>query len=240
MVETPKHNIEIIEKTFHPTWMDEDVKYVIRGVDNILPKSFYDLDLQGRLSLSCKMVEACRSCKVRNECRMPISPSNQSISPKLVVIGRCPSNEEEKCGTLFSSESKVGRLGQKFLSLLNIVPQDIYFTNSLMCHTRDDRNPTEREIRFCSYHKHYEFLSIRIPKLIVLFGYDAHQMMFNYHIPSLSNIFGQIYHIEDFYHREVYIVPLYHPGHVLCNSSLARDNVSVLQYVRNHIAYLEG
>ena len=122
----------------------------------------------------------------------------------------------------------------KYLAILGVPRQQCYITNALMCYTKHDRPPLHSEVKKCSVLKYFEFRTVDVPKVILLLGYDAHQLLFDYREHSITSVFGDIYSCE-LYGKQTYLVPVHHPGAVLMDMEMRKDVATMLMYVRQHL-----
>lgn len=233
MLEVP---IEIVEQPCKLLWEQSDLQPKVKLYGDFLKSRGVDFsslapDLQRKVS--GKIVTGCRACAAYTECRRPIPPSGP-LAPRAVVVARSPGKEDDIHGTLFYPQSSLGVLFSRYLATAGLVRQECYLTSALHCHTARDREPLREEIQRCSVHKWHEFRALKIPKLFLLLGYDAHQMFFNYSEPSVLSVHGRIYYTE-IMGQKCFVVPTLHPGQVLHDPGLLKDVARVLFFVRNNL-----
>lgn len=101
------------------------------------------------------MLGECRACGL-SKTRKNIVRGEGPESPRLVVVGEAPGKNEDAVGRPFIGRS--GALLRETLSKAGIPPDDVFFTNTVLCRPPDERNPskdrkpntTERDA--CAHH----------------------------------------------------------------------------------------
>lgn len=91
---------------------------------------------------------------------------------KVVVVGEAPGVQEHKLGKPFVGPS--GKLLKKVLEHHGYDLNDVYLTNSVLCHPPGNRKPTAKESRLCRDRLVQEVLSHE-PEVIIAFGNSAAQ-----------------------------------------------------------------
>jgi DNA polymerase len=177
------------------------------------------------------MIKNCSHCKARLECTKPVPPLGP-IEPKAIVVGRNPGFLEDKHNKPFYFEAPSGKLVTKYLSYLGLDRSEVYITNTIMCYTAKNRPPTQEEIEICSRWKYIEFATIKIPKLIILFGTEAAKLFLGNNITTITKVLGNIY-ITQIKRQKVLIVPLPHPSYVLRNRKIEPKILSFLIEVKD-------
>lgn len=119
-------------------------------------------------------------------------------------------SQEDKLGRPFVPTAPGGKWFMKYLDALGVKRNDVYITNSLLCHTYQDRIPVMKELVTCSLWKTIEYDRLKNAKYLFLLGNDAIRQTFNYDFPSIVRIFGNIYQATIF-GRKVMFFPCYHP-----------------------------
>ena len=117
--------------------------------------------------LSCV---SCDLCKTRTQIVFGEGPS----SPKIMIIGEAPGEDEDKAGQPF-----IGLAGQKLdkiIAFLGVNRQDIYITNSVLCRPPNNRNPLQEEMDACRWRLDLQIKLLK-PQLIIVLGRIAMQTL---------------------------------------------------------------
>ena len=138
-----------------------------------------------------------------------------SLSASVCVIGDSPGKDEVTTTTPFVGEA--GRLLDGILAAIDLVRDDLFFTNAMLCRTDDkNRPPTKEEYSNCR-ERLFKELSIIKPKFTLLLGRTALCSVMGSETYKMSTSHGKWYtHLNEpcyFYYA------LYHPSWVLQSSS---------------------
>ena len=136
-----------------------------------------------------------------------------SLDAPLMFIGEAPGFNEDKQGKPF-----VGQAGKVFDELLNscgLKREEIYITNILKCRPPKNRNPSENEIKSCSFYLDKQIEIIK-PKIICCLGNFATEFVmkkFNLYkeLQGISRIHGQVFNVSTF-DGLIKIMPMFHPA----------------------------
>lgn len=175
----------------------------------------------------------CEICGARREARQVVPPEG-SLDHDIVIVGRNPGNQEDIYGRPFFPTAPGGRWLGYYLDALQLSRDQVYITNSLFCHTKDDRVPILAEVQLCSLWKVVELFFTQKMKYVFLLGNDSIRQFFGYDFPSVVRVFGDVY-LCQFRKRRVVVFPIYHPAYVLRRQELETDIFSYLKSARQII-----
>lgn len=170
-------------------------------------------------------VKACVGCELSTRCTAPVPFSGPS-SPRLVVVGEAPGQQEDKAGEPFVGPS--GSEIRKWLVDAGWSIDDISFVNAVCCYP--NRTPTGNEIAACGVNLQRQ-LSHLDPRRILVVGGVA--------VTALRNSQIRIGEIRGLWWRpdrvalpnEAWALATWHPAAVMRNRKLeweARDDVSYM------------
>ncbi len=145
----------------------------------------------------------------------------------LVIIGEWPNTEDDTNGKPFSGEP--GVLLAKMLKAINLVRQDVFITNLVMCHPAENRSPTTEELQTClPFLK--RTIAIVSPKVICTFGPLAAQVLLKTSKP-LIRLRGRFH---DF--QSIPLMPTFHPAFLLKNEEFKKPVWQDLQMIQKKLA----
>jgi len=156
-------------------------------------------------------LEDCQECTARKEARIPILPVGPLRKHWVMVVGRNPGKEEDAGGEPFIGRS--GKFLNGYLERIGLRREEVYITNTVKCHTKNDRPPDPIEIKTCStlwLHKEGKELK---PRLILVLGQDAYKGIFGHRVTPWIEHTGKIIQFADYSH--VAVLP--HPAGALRN-----------------------
>lgn len=117
------------------------------------------------------LAEHCDSCKLC-QTRRNIVWGDGPESARVMFIGQDPGGMEDYHGTPFYWEAPAGKEFDRLLGTINLDRSLVYVTNSVKCHTPNDRGPSSEERAACRPWLLAEITAIQ-PKLIVTMGGPA-------------------------------------------------------------------
>src|SRR5580704_18879853 len=112
----------------------------------------------------------CQRCRLHQQAQTVCLLGAGPISAEIMIIGQNPGAEEDKEGIPF-----IGNAGQQLNHLLTtsgILREDCFVTNSVACHSTDNKAPTPVQIKACSYWLKKQ-LDIVNPRYVLLLGGTA-------------------------------------------------------------------
>ena len=128
-------------------------------------------------------LQDCNLCPARVEASYPVCPSGRP-SAKLMVVGRNPGTKEDLTGIPFHPEAPGGSELTWYLRQVGLNRDRMFITNCVNCHTWQDREPTDKEVSFCTNVYLKAFIKVMKPVLIIAAGKIAVRF-FIPHIESL-------------------------------------------------------
>lgn len=184
------------------------------------------------------LVRACKNCGLRYDTGYNSIPNILNKDSFAVFIGRNPCKAEAMVNEILSLESKQGQLFKKYLSILGLSESEISILNMACCHGKKNRPPTQTEINRCIGFRKIEMELIGCKyKVIFAMGNDALRWVFGLNAPGVLQSIGDTYTVE-IDGREVVVIPVIHPSHVLIDPSLKEDTVKILKASREIVANL--
>jgi len=164
-----------------------------------------------------------------------------SLSPRLVLIGEAPGDQETRQGRPF-----VGKAGQNlnaFLEVLELKREDIYITNMVKvrptkCKTGSarlsNRPPTPAEVKM---HRPFllEEIALLAPEILVTLGNTPLQGLLGDKKITVGEVHGTVLPLK-LGEQEYRLFALYHPASIIYNRSLgevyARDLQLLSQLIK--------
>jgi uracil-DNA glycosylase family 4 len=186
------------------------------------------------------LITKCRSCPAYKDAKQPVPPEGD-WSSKHVVFGRNPGKLEDLNRRAYSPESPGGKMLTRYLDMLSIPRRDVYFTNSMFCHTLKDRQPDPKELATCSFWKSLEITSLLEARYFYLFGNDSIRQVLSSHQESVSHILGRAYwYLSPITGKTTYFFPLHHPSYIMRNPSLQEAQDSLILQIKHYTRTLEA
>ncbi len=151
----------------------------------------------------------CQRCPALVQNRTQVVFGSGNPLAKVLFIGEAPGLNEDKQGVPFCGMS--GKVLQELLAAGNISREDIFITNTILCHPPANRNPAREEVENC-HDRLDNLIKIMQPKVIVTIGNFATQRILGRN--GVTTIHGQIFTalIRD---QEIKVVPIIHPANYL-------------------------
>lgn len=154
----------------------------------------------------------CAACPVRSEARAPV-PSEGPAEARIVLLGRNPGRDEDRCGRPFVGRS--GGLLDRALVSLGVDRRSMVVTNAVKCFTTDNRAPRADEYTTCmAQHLVHELLWYR-PALVVTFGADVFARLVNSN-QTLTSARQKLWPLPSI---EAVVAPMLHPSAILRDPS---------------------
>lgn len=230
----PKVNIQIKEIELNPVYNSSmKLKGKILNVLENRNIDFESLDDIVKLEVIKKFISACNRCNLKNNCN-PVSPFVKTLEPKIGFIQRNPCKKESVLGVNLHSQSKGGKQFEEYMNLLEVSREDVYISNAVLCRTKDNVASQYKYMSKCSIWNDLIFDIIEIPKVIFTLGPYSLRLFFGMDFPFVLNVFGNIYKTK-IKEKEVYIVPIIHPGYTTKISNFHNEVKSILRYVKGRL-----
>lgn len=232
----PKKDIRIVKKEIKPIFEVEEGKLFKKKVIKYIKNKGIDyekLDRVGKIKVMQKLINGCKRCDLRDKYK-PVIPYIPKIKPDAGFITTNPAKIESQVGIPLHSLSKGGDMFDKYLDILDLERDSIYISNLVHCHNEISKVIVSNKMAKCALWKYIEFDLIDIPKFIFTLGTYPLKMFMGFNSKSIMNVFGDIY-LGNFRGKEIYIIPMIHPGYILRDSDYRNDVKNLLSYVKENL-----
>ena len=183
-----------------------------------------DLRLPPDLDAVREIALGCTRCRL-SETRTSVVFSDGVPSPRVLVLGEAPGQNEDETGLPFVGAA--GRLLDLLLASIGISrKENAYICNVLKCRPPGNRNPLPDEIAYCTPFLKSQ-LALVAPEVILAVGTFAGQWVTGEERP-LGKLRGSVYSYEG-----IPVVVTYHPAALLRNSGWTRSTWDDLQLLRS-------
>jgi DNA polymerase I len=155
-------------------------------------------------------------------CPLKDSPTVQGFGPgdSYVVVGEAPGNTEVSRHQPFIGQA--GRLLRVVLSKTGIDPNEVYYTNSVLCHPPGNKTPGIAQIRCCRPRLEEELALIAPTKILSVGGTALTAVLRADKAVPITRWHGRGVWTE-WGGRMVYTLPTFHPAAVLRDAEYFRD-----------------
>lgn len=129
-----------------------------------------------------------------------------------MLIGEAPGYNEDKSGVPFIGDS--GKYIRELLINIGYSEENMFITNVVKCRPPKNRTPDSSEISICT--KHFLFNEIQVvnPIFIITAGKVATSVILN------KDVIMKDYVDKYFKIGKRWVLPIYHPSHILQNESM--------------------
>lgn len=155
--------------------------------------------------------QSCQKCPSLCQSRSQVVFGNGNPLSKILFIGEAPGATEDKQGIPFCGAS--GQILQQLLATINLNREDIFITNTILCHPENNRNPNKEEVNNCR-DRLDQLIHIMQPKVIITIGNFATQRILNK--TGITTLRGKI-HLAIINNQEIAVIPIIHPANYLYN-----------------------
>ncbi len=152
---------------------------------------------------------ACAKCQNLCQSRTQVVFGSGNEQAKILFIGESPGATEDKKGIPFCGAS--GKILEKLLETINLTRNDIFITNTILCHPPKNRNPTKEEVENCRTRLD-ELITLMKPTVIVTIGNFATERIIQQ--KEITKIRGKI-HTQKINNQTCTIIPILHPANYL-------------------------
>jgi DNA polymerase len=152
----------------------------------------------------------CTACELREECRMPVSPSPGIYN--IMICGEAPGPREDEYGRGFYEDAPAGTLLWKIINGRGYKRESFHVSNIIHCYPRISRKPNAKQIKICGRFLKKEIKDIQ-PRIILAFGNTSLQFFIGQK-SGIMNLSGDIVWNEEY---GAWIVYCLHPAAVLYN-----------------------
>jgi uracil-DNA glycosylase len=147
----------------------------------------------------------CNKCSELCKSRTQVVFGSGNEDANILFIGEAPGSNEDKKGVPFCGTS--GQILDELLKHINLSREDIFITNTILCHPEKNRNPSKKEVANCK-DRLDELIKIMQPKVIVTIGNFATQRIINK--TAITTIRGQVFNYQN-----IKVIPVIHPASYL-------------------------
>ncbi len=154
-----------------------------------------------------------------------------NVGSKVFFIAEAPGFDETRL-----KKPLIGRSGGVFneyvLGGLGLQREDVWITNTVLCHPPGNRKPTKNELQACSRHLEAQFDLIK-PKLVVIMGTTPMSAMIGID-SGITKLAGEVHRSKRF---DVEVFILAHPSWFLRNHDFATlaKHVALLKKVYDNL-----
>ncbi len=153
----------------------------------------------------------CHRCPLLINSRTQVVFGSGNPQAKVLFIGEAPGAEEDKQGIPFCGAS--GKVLNELLASVGIAREDVFITNTILCHPPQNRNPAKDEVDNCS-DRLDQLIKIMKPKVIVTIGNFATERILGK--KGIMSLRGKVF-TPTFHGQEITVVPVVHPANLLYN-----------------------
>jgi len=147
----------------------------------------------------------CQRCEKLCKSRLQVVFGSGNKEADVLFIGEAPGANEDKNGVPFCGMS--GKILDELLGSINLLREDIFITNTILCHPEGNRNPAKEEVENCRGRLD-ELIKIMQPKVIVTIGNFATERIIGK--TGIKSIRGKVFDFQG-----VKVVPVVHPASYL-------------------------
>ena len=151
----------------------------------------------------------CTRCSELCKSRSQVVFGEGNPQARVLFIVEAPGATEDREGVPFCGMS--GKILSELLAHIGLKREDIFITNTILCHPQDNRNPTKEEVNNC-ISRLDQLIDTMKPRAIVTIGNFATERILGK--VGITKLRGNIFplHIAG---QEVKIVPVIHPASYL-------------------------
>jgi len=153
--------------------------------------------------------DKCTKCTSLCLSRTQVVFGSGNPKAEVVFIGEAPGATEDKKGIPFCGMS--GKILQELLAAIGLTREDIFITNTILCHPQDNRNPSKEEVENCRERLN-QLIEIMQPKVMVTIGNFATERILNQ--KGITSLRGKIITTK-INGKEIKVVPVIHPASYL-------------------------
>lgn len=148
----------------------------------------------------------CKKCSELCQSRSQVVFGSGNHNSKILFIGEAPGATEDKQGIPFCGMS--GQILSELLAHIGVTREEVFITNTILCHPQNNRNPAKEEVQNCRERLDL-LIEIMQPKVIVTIGNFATERILGK--TGITTLRGKI-HPTIINNMEVKVVPVIHPA----------------------------
>lgn len=222
-------------KTDNELYGNHVIEYKIQEYikEKIPDYNTYSFDKKSKIIKS--IILGCQSCSLRYDSRYsPVTPILNE-NAKYLFVGRNPNSVEAKTGKLYPEKCNFTTVFNRYLTELDIPFSDIAVINSVNCHVKQGVSPQNTSVNKCSG---FILPILNLYKDSVKYIFTMSNESLKYFLgdkaKGILTELGKIYKIT-LYGRDIFIIPMIHPSHLMIDRSLGKSVSSMLKITKNLI-----
>ena len=151
-------------------------------------------------------LSSCTQC-VLSETRQHVLIGQGNASPRLMIVGDVPSEEEDSSAQMYRGAA--GELLEKMLQAMKLSTDEVFYTPAVKCRPPENRQPHVAESKTCFKHLQQQ-IAERKPECILAFGNLAALGVLNQKL-KVTEARGQWFNTDD----HIPVMVTYHPAYLL-------------------------
>ena len=151
-------------------------------------------------------LSSCTHC-VLSETRQHVLIGQGKASPRLMIVGDVPSEEEDSSAQMYRGAA--GELLEKMLQAMKLSTDEVFYTPAVKCRPPENRQPHVAESKTCFKHLQQQ-IAERKPECILAFGNLAALGVLNQKL-KVTEARGQWFNTDD----KIPVMVTYHPAYLL-------------------------
>jgi len=151
-------------------------------------------------------LSSCTQC-VLSETRQHVLIGQGKASPRLMIVGDVPSEEEDSSAQMYRGAA--GELLEKMLQAMKLSSDEVFYTPAVKCRPPENRQPHVAESKTCFKHLQQQ-IAERKPECILAFGNLAALGVLNQKL-KVTEARGQWFNTAD----NIPVMVTYHPAYLL-------------------------
>ena len=153
--------------------------------------------------------KSCMRCEKLCQSRTQVVFGSGNKEAKILLIGESPGSHEDIEGVPFCGAS--GQVLNQLLESVGLKREDIFITNTILCHPEKNRNPDKEEVENCRGRLD-ALIGIMQPRVIVTIGNFATDRIIQK--KGITTIHGQVFPTI-LNNISLDVVPVIHPANFL-------------------------
>ncbi len=172
-------------------------------------------------------LSSCTQC-VLSETRQHVLIGQGKASPRLMIVGDVPSEEEDSSAQMYRGAA--GELLEKMLQAMKLLTDEVFYTPAVKCRPPENRQPHVAESKTCFKHLQQQ-IAERKPECILAFGNLAALGVLNQKL-KVTEARGQWFNTAD----NIPVMVTYHPAYLLRKPEEKKAAWGDLQQVMSKLA----
>lgn len=155
--------------------------------------------------MTLKRDPKCTRCGLHETAQFVCLLGKGQIPSKAMIVGEAPGHREDDSGKPFVGQA--GQLLRNILEIHGLTDSKLFITNSVSCRPPENRTPSKKEIKACSYWLQKQIEEVK-PKYFLLLGNVALQAVLG--LKGIKKLRGKPIEKDGC----IYL-PAYHPAYIL-------------------------